>query len=115
MSSNDCIFCKIINGEIPSERVYEDADVLAFRDITPKAPVHVLVVPKVHIKSVAELNPENSHHAAKCLEAIAKIAENEGLGGGYRVIANIGPDGGQTVFHLHFHLIGGKNFGPDLV
>ena len=111
----DCIFCKIINGEIPSESVYEDEHVLAFRDITPKAPVHVLVVPKAHISSISELNPENSHIAAKCLEAVAKIAESEGLDGGYRVIANTGPDGGQTVFHLHFHLLGGKNLGTELV
>ena len=115
MSSPECIFCKIVNGEIPSERVYEDEYTLAFRDITPKAPVHVLVVPKAHIKSVSELNPENSFHAAKCLEAIAKIAESEGLGGGYRVIANTGQDSGQTVFHLHFHLLGGKNLGTELV
>ena len=112
---NDCIFCKIIRGELPSSTVYEDEHVLAFRDITPQAPVHVLVVPKAHIASVADLSPENSVHASKCLEAIAKIAENEGLGGGYRVITNVGADGGQTVFHLHFHLLGGRVLGAGMV
>ena len=112
---NSCIFCKIINGEIPSTVVYEDENVFAFRDINPQAPVHILVVPKEHIASVAELTPENSRHAAKCLEAIAAIAKSEGLDNGYRVISNIGPDGGQTVFHLHFHILGGKQFNAGLV
>ena len=105
----DCIFCKIAAGEIPSQRVYEDKYCYAFRDIAPQAPVHILVIPKEHaLSSVAELTAENSHLAAKCLEAIAKIAESEGLENGYRVITNSGPDAGQTVFHLHFHLLGGK-------
>jgi len=96
--------------------VYEDEHVLAFRDIAPQAPVHILVVPKEHIaSSVADLTAENSYIAAKCFEAIAKIAGSEGLGGGFRVISNSGADGGQTVFHLHFHLLGGKQFGPGLV
>jgi len=111
----DCIFCKIISREIPSQAVYEDENVYAFRDIAPQAPVHILVVPKEHIESAAVLTAENSHHAARCLEAIAKIAENEGLAGGFRVITNTGSDGGQTVFHLHFHLLGGKVMGPGLV
>ena len=111
----DCIFCKIINGEIPAGRVYEDENVFAFRDIAPQAPVHILIVPKEHISSVSELDPGNSHLAAKCLEAAAKLAESEGLDGGYRVISNTGPDAGQTVFHLHFHLLGGRPMGAGLV
>ena len=112
---SDCIFCKIINGEIPSQRIYEDEHVFAFRDITPQAPVHILIVPKEHIAAVSELTTDNSHLAAKCLEAAAKIAESEGLGSGYRVITNVGPDAGQTVFHLHFHLLGGKPLGARLI
>ena len=111
----DCIFCKIIAGEIPSQRVYEDEHVFAFRDIAPQAPVHILVVPKEHIASAAELKPENSHIAAKCLEITAQLAKSEGLGGGFRVITNSGPDGGQTVFHLHFHLLGGRPLGAGLI
>ena len=103
----DCIFCKIIAGDIPSAKVYEDELVYAFRDINPQMPTHVLVVPKEHIASVAELNPDNSVYAAKCLEAVAKIAKQEGLDNGYRVVSNIGDDAGQTVHHLHFHILGG--------
>ena len=111
----DCVFCKIINGEIPAQRVFEDEHVFAFRDIAPQAPVHILIVPKEHVASVSELTPDNSYLAAKCLEAAAKLAESEGLGGGYRVITNTGPDAGQTVFHLHFHLLGGRPLGAGLV
>ena len=108
----DCVFCNIIAGEIPSQCVYEDEHVYAFRDIMPKAPTHILVVPKEHaLSSVADLNTENSFLAAKCLEAIAVIADNERLVNGYRVITNSGADAGQTVFHLHFHLLGGKPLG----
>ena len=112
---SDCIFCKIIAGEIPSQRVYEDEHVLAFRDIAPQAPVHILIVPKEHIESAAELKQENSHVAAKCLEITAQLAKSEGLSGGFRVITNSGSDGGQTVFHLHFHLLGGKPLGAGLI
>jgi len=111
----DCIFCKIIAGEIPSDCVYEDEDIFAFRDISPQAPVHILVVPKVHVESVASLDAGNSVLAAKCLEGVAKIAEAEGLGKGFRVITNVGEDGGQSVFHLHFHILGGKVLGAGLV
>jgi len=111
----DCIFCKIIAGEIPSTPVYEDDYVFAFRDITPQAPVHILVVPKEHVESAAKLDSTNSHLAAKCFEAIAKIAKSEGLENGFRVITNSGAEGGQTVFHLHFHLLGGKAFSAGLV
>ena len=113
---SDCLFCKIISGEIPSSKVYEDDFVFAFRDIAPQAPVHILIVPKEHITSAAEINEENSHLVAKCFEAIGKISESECLDNGFRVISNSGPDGGQTVFHLHFHLFGGKALrGPCLV
>ena len=112
---DDCIFCKIIAGEIPSQKMYEDDYVYAFRDINPQAPVHILIVPKEHIRSVAELTPENSRAAAKCLEAAAVVARGEGLTGGYRVISNSGADSGQTVFHLHFHLLGGKSLGERLI
>jgi len=112
---SDCIFCKIISGAIPSQCVFEDEFVFAFRDIAPQAPVHILVVPKVHVESAAELTDENSHLVASCFEAIAKIAADEGLGGGFRVITNAGLDGGQTVFHLHFHILGGRTLGAGLV
>ena len=104
----DCIFCKIINGEIPSTKVYEDDFVLAFNDIAPHAPVHILVVPKEHIVSAADITETNSYLTAKCFEAIAKIAKDKGLDNGFRVINCCGRDGGQTVFHLHFHILGGK-------
>jgi len=106
----NCIFCKIVAGEIPSTKVYEDEFVYAFNDIEPQSPVHILVAPKEHIASAAELDEKTSYLVAKCFEAIAKIAREKGLDGGYRVINNCGPDGGQTVFHLHFHLLGGKVF-----
>ena len=109
MKNPDCLFCKIIDGQIPSTKVYEDEYVFAFRDIAPQAPVHILVVPKEHIASAMELNSENSIYAAKCLEAITKIAASEGLVKGYRIINNCGEDGGQTVGHLHFHVLAGRN------
>ncbi|MDR0490536.1 MAG: histidine triad nucleotide-binding protein [Oscillospiraceae bacterium] len=112
---SDCIFCKIIKGEIPSQGVYDDEYVFAFRDITPQAPVHILVVPKDHIESAGEITPENSHLAAKCFEAISQIAKTENLSGGFRVITNTGQDGGQSVPHLHFHLLGGRPLGASLV
>jgi len=111
----DCIFCKIIEGEIPSQCVYDDDDVYAFRDVSPQAPVHILVVPKEHVASAANLTAENSHLAARCFEAVARLAKSEGLDGGFRVVSNCGPDGGQTVFHLHFHLLGGRKLGGALV
>ena len=104
----DCIFCKIIAGDIPSAKVYEDESVYAFRDIQPQAPVHVLVVPKTHIASADEINGENADLVAKIFAAIPKIAAAEGLTNGYRVITNCGEDGCQTVKHLHFHILGGK-------
>jgi histidine triad (HIT) family protein len=106
---DDCLFCKIIAVDIPSTKVYEDEYVYAFRDINPQAPVHVLVVPKEHIACADEINESNSIWVARCYEAIAKIAKAEGLVNGYRVINNCGEDGGQTVMHLHFHLLGGRS------
>lgn len=108
----DCIFCKIIAGQIPSSKVYEDDAIYAFRDINPMAPVHVLIVPKEHIPSADGITPENSACVARIFEAIPKIAASEGLTRGYRVITNCGEDGCQSVLHLHFHLLGGKQL-PD--
>lgn len=115
MRDNDCLFCKIAAGEIPSDKVYEDEYVFAFRDIAPQAPVHILVVPKVHICCANAIDESNSLYAAKCFEAIAKIAKAEGLDNGYRVINNCGEDGGQTVMHLHFHIIGGMKLSPKII
>ena len=111
---SDCIFCKIIEGEIPSDCVYEDEVVFAFRDINPQAPVHILIVPKEHIESVADLTEGNCCHASECLLVADRIARAEGLERGYRIITNTGPDSGQTVHHLHFHLLGGKTMGTGL-
>ena len=112
---DDCLFCKIIAGDIPSTKVYEDEYVYAFRDINPQAPVHILVVPKAHIARADEITAENSVWVARCFEAIAKIAKAEGLGSGYRVINNCGADGGQTVMHLHFHILGGEKFSDKMI
>ena len=112
---DDCLFCRIIAGDIPSAKVYEDEYVFAFRDINPQAPVHILVVPKEHICCAKAVDAENSVYVAKCFEAIAKIAKAEGLDKGYRVVNNCGEDGGQTVMHLHFHLIGGIKLSEKIV
>ena len=104
----DCLFCKIAAGDIPSTKVYEDETVFAFRDINPQAPTHILVIPKAHIPSVAEVTGDNSGVVAHIFEVIPKIAEAEGLTGGYRVVSNCGDDAGQSVKHLHFHILGGK-------
>ena len=111
---NDCLFCRIISGDIPSTKVYEDDQIFAFRDIAPMAPTHILVVPKTHIAGVDEITPENSAIVAHIFEMIPIIAREEGLTGGYRVVSNIGEDGGQTVSHLHFHLLGGKKLSVEL-
>lgn len=112
---SDCIFCKIAAGEIPSACLWNDERVFAFRDINPQAPVHFLVIPKAHIPGVSEITPENSEVVAKCFEVIAKLAEREGLRGGYRVISNCGPDAGQTVNHLHFHVLAGTKMAEKMV
>ena len=105
----DCLFCKIISGDIPSTKVYEDDKVYAFNDIDPKAPFHVIVIPKEHISSAAEINSENSHYISAIYEAIAKIAKENNLEKGFRVVNNCGEDGGQTVGHIHFHLLARRN------
>ena len=110
----DCLFCIIITGEIPSTKVYEDDKILAFRDIKPQAPTHILVIPKNHIAGVDELNEENSAVVAYIFAKIAQIAKNEGLSDGYRVVSNVGENGGQTVRHLHFHILGGKKLDNQM-
>ena len=109
-----CIFCEIIAGNIPSAKVYEDDKVYAFRDINPQAPVHVLVVPKQHIPSADAINADNAAVVASIFAAIPKIAAQEGLTNGYRVITNCGEDGCQSVQHLHFHLLGGKKLSEEM-
>ncbi|MEG0457259.1 MAG: histidine triad nucleotide-binding protein [Oscillospiraceae bacterium] len=111
----DCIFCKIINGDIPSTKVYEDEMVYAFKDISPQAPIHVLVIPKKHIESTDEINETNSCYISKVFEAIPKIASSLNLKNGYRIITNTGDDAKQTVKHIHFHILGGKAFEEKMV
>ena len=111
----DCLFCKIIKGEIPSTKVYEDDEILAFRDIHPVAPVHILVIPKKHISILTDLKQEDEAVVGKIYSVINKIAKQENIfEKGFRVIVNCGEDGGQEVKHLHFHLIGGKKLGTKL-
>ena len=110
----DCLFCKIAAGDIPSTKVYEDELVYAFRDIAPQAPTHILVIPKAHIGSVNEITAENSGVVSHIFEVIPEIAKAEGLTGGYRVVSNCGADAGQTVFHLHFHILGGKTLRTEM-
>ena len=110
-----CIFCEIAAGNIPSACVYSDEHVYAFRDINPQAPVHILVIPREHIGSAGLVTPENSQAVARCFEVIGKIAEAEGLTRGYRIISNVGSDAGQTVEHLHFHILGGRKLDDQMV
>lgn len=106
---DDCLFCKIVAGEIPSQKVYEDELVYAFKDIAPAAPVHVLIIPKKHImSSIDDITEENSAIVAHIFTVAAKIAKDLGLTNGYRIVNNCGEEGGQSVMHLHFHLIGGR-------
>ena len=113
---SDCLFCKIAAGEIPSDKVYEDDTVLAFRDINPQAPTHILVIPKAHAAdSAAQITAENSAVVARCFEVIAKIAAQEGLDAGFRVITNAGAAAGQTVPHLHFHILAGADMAEKLL
>lgn len=105
----DCLFCKIVAGEIPSTKIYEDESVYAFADIDPQAPFHAIVIPKQHITSAAEIDSNNSVLVSKVFEAIAKIAKQENLENGFRVVNNCGADGGQTVGHIHFHLLARRN------
>ncbi len=111
---SQCLFCNIIRGDIPSAKVYEDEKCFAFRDIAPQAPVHVLVIPKEHISSAAELNEDNAALACHILTVIPRIAAAEGLTGGYRIVSNVGDDAGQSVHHLHFHILGGKRLSDQM-
>lgn len=110
----DCVFCKITNGSIPSKKVYEDDKILAFYDLEPQAPVHVLIIPKEHIACANEITSENSAVVAYIFEKIPQIAKSLGLSSGYRIVNNCGSDGGQTVFHMHFHLLGGKKLNVNM-
>ena len=107
----DCLFCKIAAGEIPSKKAYEDEKVFAFYDIDPQAPVHILVIPKEHIQSVSQITPENQEIVGHIFTVIAKLAQELNLEDGYRVVSNVGQQGGQSVPHLHFHLLGGRDLG----
>lgn len=106
----DCVFCKIISGDIPSSKVYEDEWVVAFKDLEPQAPVHVLIVPKEHIASAAEITAENSFLIAKVFESAAKIAKEMDLKDGFRIVNNCGEKAGQSVMHIHFHMMAGREF-----
>lgn len=115
MLDSNCLFCKIIEGKIQSNKVYEDEDVLAFNDIHPVAPIHILVIPKKHIKSVNHLEDDDEEIVGKIFRAIKKIAKEKGFEQeGYRVVTNCGVNGGQEVMHLHFHIIGGKKLGSKI-
>jgi histidine triad (HIT) family protein len=105
---SDCLFCKIIAGDIPSNKVYEDEQCFAFYDIAPQAPTHFLVIPKAHISSAAAVTPENSAVVAHIFEVIAQVTKSLGLES-YRIVSNIGEQAGQSVFHLHFHVLGGRD------
>ena len=111
----NCLFCKIINGEIPSSIVYKDDEVIAFKDINPQAPVHILVVPREHIQSALDKKATDGKMLSSVFSAIAKIAKENKLDNGFRIINNCGADGGQTVPHLHFHLLGGRSLGDKVV
>jgi histidine triad (HIT) family protein len=105
---DDCLFCRIAGGEVDADIVHDSGEVLAFRDINPVGPTHVLVIPKHHVSSVDALSREQDGLLGEIFSAVSNIAESEDLGDGYRVVTNVGPDAGQTVPHLHFHLIGGR-------
>ncbi|HOV70347.1 MAG TPA: histidine triad nucleotide-binding protein [Clostridia bacterium] len=111
---DDCIFCRIAAGTIPSKKVYEDDNVLAFHDIAPAAPVHILVIPKKHITSAIDLSPEDEALLMQVFQAIKKVAQIAGIAqDGFRIVSNVGKNGGQSVRHLHFHVLGGKAYGAN--
>jgi histidine triad (HIT) family protein len=105
----DCLFCKIIDGKIPAKKVYEDEKVLAFEDITPQAPTHVLIIPKQHIVGLKEARPEDAEILGYCQLVAAKLGRERNIEDGYRTVYNVGPRSGQSVFHLHLHLVGGRD------
>ncbi|HLH09113.1 MAG TPA: histidine triad nucleotide-binding protein [Terriglobales bacterium] len=106
---SDCLFCRIIEGKVPSKKVYEDERVYAFEDIRPQAPTHILIIPKKHIAGLDEAKPEDAEILGYVQLAAAKLAEGRKLAKGYRTVLNVGPDSGQSVFHLHLHLLGGRH------
>jgi histidine triad (HIT) family protein len=108
---SDCLFCKIIAGDIPADKLYEDDDVFAFRDISPKAPTHFLIIPKKHLTGVSALHGEDDALIGKLMRTAAKVAAAQGLGDGFRVVINDGADAGQVVFHIHMHVLGGRRMG----
>jgi len=108
---SDCIFCSIAAGKIPSETVYQDEHLVAFRDLSPQAPVHILIIPRVHLASLDEAGPQHGPVLGQVLLAAGEIARQEGIDAGYRVVNNCGASAGQTVFHVHFHLLGGRDMG----
>ena len=107
----DCLFCRIASGEIPSDRVFEDDEVIAFRDVAPRAPTHVLVIPRRHVADVHSLTDDDAALLAALFSALRRVADSERLASGYRIVTNTGPDAGQSVAHLHFHLLGGRQMG----
>ena len=108
MSTSDCIFCKIVDGTIPAKRLYEDDETLAFADLNPQAPTHLLVIPKQHLTSLAHATPEHRRLLGHLLSTAAEVARQQGLDNGYRIVINTGADGGQTVSHLHVHVLGNR-------
>ena len=111
---DNCLFCRIMKGEIPSSKVYENEYVYAFRDINPQAPVHVLVIPRKHISSLSDTDSADDRELAECLRAVRVIADQEKLENGYRVVSNCGPDACQSVQHLHFHILGGTQMSEKM-
>ncbi len=107
----DCLFCKIVAGEIPADKLYEDDEILAFRDIAPQAPVHFLVIPKKHLAGPAAIGGEDAALAGRMIEIAAMVAREQGVGEHFRVVMNNGAEAGQTVFHLHLHVLGGRAMG----
>lgn len=112
---SDCIFCRIVRGEIPAQKVYEDEQVLAFNDIYPLAPVHILVIPKLHIESMAQVGPEHEALMGRLMVAASRVAQEQGCNHGYRSIVNTGRTGGQEVYHLHLHILGGADPLPPML
>ena len=105
----DCLFCRILRNEIPAKKIYEDEHTFAFEDINPQAPTHVLIIPKRHVRGLKEATPEDAELIGRCQLAAAEIARQRGIEDGYRTVLNVGPQAGQSVFHLHVHLLGGRS------